>query len=145
MLFKKRDEDPSAPAQPLVADRPREHLALQGGGRTTIGPRTRIRGALRGEGPVAIHGQVDGAIVLRGGLTIASTGRVTAEVEVQSLDLAGEARGSIRAMTRVLVSPTGIFEGEIATPVLQVQPGSIVTGRARVLGVPAPGRDGLSH
>lgn len=145
MLFKKRNEDSATPAQPMVGDRIREDLTLQGGGRTVIGSRTRIRGAIRGEGPVVIHGQVDGAIVLRGGLTITSIGRVTAEVEVQSLELAGEARGSIRAVTRVLVSPTGLFEGEIATPVLQVQPGSIVSGRARVLGVPAPGRSGLSH
>jgi cytoskeletal protein CcmA (bactofilin family) len=145
MLFKKRNEDSAAPAQPMVTDRHREDMTPQGGGRTVIGPRTRIRGAIRGEGPVVIHGEVDGVIVLRGKLTIASNGRVAAEVEVQSVDLAGEARGSIRAATRVLVSPTGLFEGEIATPVLQVQPGSIVSGRARVLGVPAPGRGGLSH
>ncbi|HEX9428092.1 MAG TPA: polymer-forming cytoskeletal protein [Candidatus Polarisedimenticolia bacterium] len=145
MLFKKRIDDDVTVTQAVPTDRVRESFAPPGGGRTTIGAHTRIRGVIRGEGPVVIHGAVDGTIALRGGLTIGSSGRVTAEVEAQSVDLAGEARGSIRAAARVLVSATGLFEGEIATPVLQVQPGSIVSGRARVLGVPAPGRGRVSH
>jgi cytoskeletal protein CcmA (bactofilin family) len=118
---------------------------MPGGGRTVIGPQTRIRGTLSGEGPVLVRGAVEGGISIRGGLTIAPTGRVDAEVSARTVDLSGEARGTMRATTRVALSPTGVFEGEMATPLLEVRPGSILRGRTRVAGAPADDRGLLSH
>jgi cytoskeletal protein CcmA (bactofilin family) len=117
-----------------------ETPAPTGGGRSVVGPGTLIRGTLRGEGPVVIQGAVEGRIDLRGGLTVTATGRVDAEVEARTVLLAGEARGTLRASERVEVASTAIFEGELATPALDVRPGSVVRGRTRVSepGIEAP-------
>jgi cytoskeletal protein CcmA (bactofilin family) len=110
-----------------------------------IGAQTRIRGTLSGEGPVLVRGAVEGGISIRGGLTVAPTGRIVAEVSARTIDLSGEARGTMRATTRVALSPTGVFEGEMATPILEVHPGSILRGRTKVAGVPPGERGRLSH
>jgi len=89
---------------------------------------------------VVVRGAVNGTIALRGGLCVRSGGRIEADVEAQSVDLEGKARGKISATTRVSLSETGEFEGEMDTPILEVCPGSIVRGRARVAGFPTRDR-----
>jgi cytoskeletal protein CcmA (bactofilin family) len=145
MLFRRRTEDSNVPPAGVSPAEEGEVPRAPGSGRTVVGSQTRIRGTLKGEGSVIVRGEVEGEITIGGGLTITSTGRVDADVEAETVDLAGEARGTVRATSRVNLSPTGVFEGEVATPILEVQPGSVLQGRARVAGVPAPGRRGLSH
>ena len=109
------------------------------GGRTLVGRHTRIVGRIFGDGPVVVRGAVKGAIAIRGGLCVRSGGRIDADVEAYSVDLQGEARGKMSVSTRVSLTATGDFEGDMDTPILEVCPGSIVRGRARVAGL--PGRD----
>jgi len=133
MLFRKRaraDARHEAPPAPL--DTP----GSPGGGRTIIGSHTRVMGKLLGDGPVVVLGAVQGTIAIRGGLSIRAGGRVEADIQAHSVDLEGEAHGKLCASNRVTLSETGAFEGEMDTPILEVSPGSIVRGRARVAGLP---------
>lgn len=139
MLFRRRQE-----ADPALAGGPGRAEANGHGGGTVVGARTCVRGLIRGIGPVLVRGAVQGEIAIRSGLTVSPTGRLEAEVEARSLDLSGEARGAVRAISRVVMAPTGVFEGDLATPVLEVQPGSVLRGRARVAGHPASGSDRTS-
>lgn len=115
------------------------------GGGTVIGVGTRVTGTLKGDGPVLVRGTVLGGIDIRGGLTVTSTGRVDADVNVHSVQVSGEARGSIRATGRVVLASTGFFEGLMATPVIEMHPGSVLRGRASVAGVALPPRRALAH
>jgi len=137
MLFRKRDRE-TAEQEPLPAQSEAEELA--GGGRTVIGRSTRVVGKLYGDGPVIVRGDVKGSIEIRGGLSVRGGGRVEADVQANSIDLAGEARGRISAASRVSLTETGDFEGEMDTPILEVSPGSIVRGHARVAGLPIKDR-----
>jgi len=132
MLFRKRPPNDVVPEGSSV---PLDLPALLGGGRTVIGRHTRVVGRLSGEGPVVVHGDMKGTIAIRGGLSVRGGGRIDADVQAHSVDLAGEAHGRMSASTRVSLSSTGAFEGEMDTPVLDVTPGSTVTGRARVAGL----------
>jgi cytoskeletal protein CcmA (bactofilin family) len=145
MLFRKRSDTAAPPPAGLEVSPEADTAAVTGGGRTVIGPQTRIRGTLSGEGPVMVRGTVEGGIAIRGGLTIAASGRVEAEVSARSVDLSGAARGNVRASARVVLLATGVFEGELATPILEVRPGSILRGRTRVAGVPEGDRGRLPH
>lgn len=118
---------------------------LPGGGRTLIGSLTRVKGILRAGGSVVVRGTVEGSIAIAGGLTVAPGGRVEADIEAQTVALEGEARGSIRAGARVTLSERGFFEGRMATPILDLSPGSVLRGSARIAGVPVRDRRGLSH
>ena len=144
MLFRKRLDSTSAPVAPPAA-LDTEVPSAPGGGRTVIGPRTRIRGTLKGDGSVVVRGAVQGEIAIEGGLTVAAGGRLEADVEAGSAVLAGDARGSLRVTSRVVLSPTGAFEGNVATPILEVHPGSVLRGSAKVAGVPSSGRNGVWH
>jgi len=144
MLFRKTRGDAGPEAQALPAGWDSEASAPPpGGGRTVIGPLTRIRGTIRGEGSLLVRGVVEGEVQIKGILTIAPGATLDADIEAESVDLAGEARGSMRAATRVAVADTGEFEGDMTTPILDARPGSIIHGRARVAGV-EPHRP-LSH
>ncbi len=144
MLFKKRSVDPAAPS--VRASTPRGDVgSVVGGGRTVIGSQTLIRGIVKGDGPVVIHGALEGEITLRGALSISQTGRVDAGVEARTVEISGETRGSLIAENRVVLEKTGVFDGELATPVLEVRPGSVLRGRARIAGVQALTRRRLSH
>src|SRR5262245_48209445 len=133
MLFRKRDRE-TVEQEPLTAQSEAEALP-GGGGRTVIGRSTRVVGRLSGDGPVIVRGDVKGSIAIRGGLSVRGGGRVEADVQAHTIDLAGEARGRISAAARVSLTETGDFEGEMDTPILEVSPGSIVRGRARVAGL----------
>ena len=132
MLFRRRARTGGEPEQGPV---PLESPALLGGGRTVIGRHTRVVGRLSGEGPVVVHGDIKGTIAIRGGLSVRGGGRIEADVQAHSVDLAGEAHGRMSVATRVSLSATGAFEGEMDTPILDVTPGSTVSGRARVAGL----------
>ena len=137
MLFRKRSSTRTGRESGPV---PLEIPGLLGGGRTVIGRHTRVVGRLSGEGPVVVHGDIKGTISLRGGLSVRGGGRVEADVQAHTVDLAGEAQGRMSASTRVSISATGAFEGEMDTPILDVTPGSTVSGRARVAGLSPKGR-----
>ena len=137
VLFRRRESRPEA-GEPLPPA-----LEAQGpatGGRTQVGRKTRVVGKILGDGPVVVHGAVKGTIAIRGGLCVKSGARIDADVEARSVDLEGEARGKISATARVSLSETGEFEGDMDTPILEVCPGSIVRGRARVAGFPTRDR-----
>ena len=142
MLFRKRNGASRGSVVPPASSR--GALEVPGGG-TVIGAGTRFQGTVKGAGPVVVRGIVLGEIDLRGGLTVTTTGRVDADVEVQNVELSGEARGTMRASGRVVLGPSGLFEGDIATPVIEMHPGSVLRGRASVAGAPIARRRDLSH
>jgi len=137
MLFRRRSR---STAEPETSPVPPDVPAPAAGGRTVIGRSTRVVGKLYGDGPVVVRGDVRGTIAIRGGLSVRGGGRVDADVQAHSIDLAGEARGRMSAASRVSVAETGDFEGEMDTPILEVSPGSIVRGHARVAGLPTKDR-----
>lgn len=139
----------AATAEPLPGDglalgSERLPLRSPGSGRSVISPHTRVRGTLSGDGSIVVRGAVQGGIAIGGGLTVEESGSVEADIEAQSVAIAGHARGSINAAARVVLSPTGVFEGRLATPVLDLRPGAVLQGRARILGEPSARRR-LSH
>jgi cytoskeletal protein CcmA (bactofilin family) len=132
VLFRKRTRTGVEPERGPV---PLEIPGFLEGGRTVIGRHTRIVGRLSGDGPVVVHGDIKGTIAIRGGLSVRGGGRVEADVQAQSVDLAGEAHGRMSVSRRISLSATGAFEGEMDTPILDVTQGSTVRGRARVAGL----------
>ena len=104
------------------------------GGHTIIGSQTRFKGRLKGQGEVVVCGTFLGEVDVAGPLILAPTGQLEADVDVQSAKLAGKARGTMRASSRIRLDSTARFEGEIATPVIDLRPGSVLRGRASILG-----------
>jgi len=140
MLFRKRNGAHTTDGGPLLPG-----AGLFTASRTVIGAHTRIRGTLRAAGSLVLLGTLEGQAIIKGRLTVAPGGRLEAEVEAQSVSLAGQGRGSLRADERVVLTASAVYDGDLSTPILEVHPGSILCGRTRVAGVVAPGRTTLSH
>ena len=64
---------------------------------TTIGPRTRLRGRLHGDGDVSMEGQLEGNVTLGGKLTIQEGGSVKGEASASDVVVAGELEGPVRS------------------------------------------------
>jgi cytoskeletal protein CcmA (bactofilin family) len=132
MIFRRRERQ-ALPPPPLdteagVLER------LRGGQRTVIGPRTRVRGSLRGEGAVLICGTLKGDILVNGGLTIAPGASVEARVEVERARVAGHVEGELRARDSVRIDGTGTIDGGLASPSVDMKFGSTLRGRASIAG-----------
>ncbi len=139
MMFGKRDEA-TEHTVPIRSEREIDLGPI--GGRTVVGRQTLVRGVVKGDGPVVIRGAVEGEIVLKGSLSVAPGGRVDAEVQAHTVEISGEAQGTMRAAGRVLMSASAVFEGDMHAASLITQPGSILQGRARITGMmpSTPGR-----
>ena len=137
MRFRKKPGGTLSPGIPEVNDDGSSRRDWGQPGQTVVGSHTRIRGTLKGSGPLVIQGIIEGEIELEGSMIVSAGGRVDAEAEVQSLELAGRASGSMRASERVRISSTGMFEGRMATPVIETRPGAVLRGKAVIT---RPGR-----
>ncbi len=108
--------------------------------RTIIGAQTRFKGFIKGQGALIVCGAVRGTIDIEGALAITAGGTVDAEATVESAQIAGSTRGTLRAAQRVRVEATGQHEGKIETPIIDLRPGSVLRGQVSILGLP-----GASH
>lgn len=130
MRFRRQSGDAGSTAIPAASDDGRTRRAWGEPGLTVVGSHTRIRGTLKGSGPLLIQGSLEGEIDLEGSLIVPSGGRVDAEAEVRTLDLSGRASGSMKVSEHARIGSTGSFEGNMATPVIETRPGSMLSGRA---------------
>ena len=137
MRFRKKTGNGDAIGIPAASDDGRARRALGQPGLTVVGAHTRIRGILKGSGPLLIQGSLEGEIDLEGSLIVPDGGRVDAEAEVTTLELSGRASGSMKVAEHVRIGSTGSFEGSMATPVIETLPGSVLSGRA-VITPPKP-------
>jgi cytoskeletal protein CcmA (bactofilin family) len=131
MIFKRRDQGSEPPVPPEdagVLER------VRGGSRTVIGARTRVKGTLRGQGAVLICGTLRGDVTVHGGLTVAPGALLQADVEVERARVAGRIEGVVRASGSVRIDSSGTVDGEIATPIVDLRPGSVLRGRAAIAG-----------
>lgn len=95
----------------------------------TIGQSIVFKGELTGDEDLEIDGQVEGNVRLANNqLTIGSSGRVTAQVIAKSIIVIGRVKGNLTATERIEIQATGIVEGDVKAPRLNVQEGAVVNG-----------------
>lgn len=76
-----------------------------------------------------VDGKVTGKIISESGtLMIEATGEVQADIDVGICVLRGSLRGNVNAKSRVEIYKTARVQGDIATPVLLVEEGAILSG-----------------
>jgi cytoskeletal protein CcmA (bactofilin family) len=91
-----------------------------------------IHGELHFEDTFRIDGKLTGKAVSKGELVVGERGTVDAEVEVGSVFISGELRGSIKARHRIEIAAGGRAFADLETPVLVVEDGALLEGRCRM-------------
>jgi len=95
----------------------------------TIGQSIVFKGELTGDEDLEIDGQVEGNVNLKNHqLTIGANGNLKAEVAAKSIVVIGKVIGNLVAAERIEVQATGVVEGDVCAPRLNVQEGAVLNG-----------------
>ncbi len=94
-----------------------------------IGQSIVFKGELTGDEDLEIDGQVEGTVHLENHqLTIGANGNLKAEVIAKSIIVIGRVKGNLIASERIDIQASGIVEGDVRVPRLNVQEGAILNG-----------------
>ena len=88
-----------------------------------------FKGEMNFKDTLRIDGKFEGSIRSGKTLVIGETADVNAEIEVDSIFVAGRLRGSVRASERVELTPSAKVESTLDTAVLVVQEGAVFEGQ----------------
>jgi cytoskeletal protein CcmA (bactofilin family) len=95
----------------------------------TIGQSIIFKGELTGDEDLEIEGQVDGNVDLANHqLTVGANGRLKAQVTAKSIIVIGQVIGDLTATERIEIQATGVVEGDLRAPRLNVQEGAALNG-----------------
>ena len=95
----------------------------------TIGQSIVFKGELTGDEDLEIDGEVEGNVDLKNHqLTIGANGCLKAEVTAKSIIVIGQVKGNLIATERIEVQATGVVEGDVKAPRLNVQEGAVLNG-----------------
>jgi cytoskeletal protein CcmA (bactofilin family) len=100
-----------------------------------VGEGVEFEGALTfNEGAVRIDGKFKGKVNTKDTLIIGETGRITAEITVGTIICKGKVEGTISASKKVELVSSSHVVGDVRTPVLTMEVGSVLDGNCHMSG-----------
>jgi cytoskeletal protein CcmA (bactofilin family) len=103
-----------------------------------------LQGELRFDAAFRVDGKLTGLVESEGDLIVGEAGEVDGELRVGQVFVSGTVRGTIKALRKVQIAPTGKVFAEIDTPALVIEDGATFEGRCAMnrdaLRVPGPKR-----
>jgi cytoskeletal protein CcmA (bactofilin family) len=101
---------------------------------TVFSETTAFNGALMYETSLKIDGYFKGKISSKGHLIIGEKAKVYANVQANTIVIAGEVKGDVEALERLEMLPTAKLYGNIRTKKLKMADGVVFEGRCEMLG-----------
>ncbi|MCX5810778.1 MAG: polymer-forming cytoskeletal protein [Proteobacteria bacterium] len=95
---------------------------------TIIADDLEIQGTMKFKNPLMIKGVLEGEIISEGLLIVGPTARVAAKITTKNLISHGEIQGDVTASNRVILKSTSAHNGNITTPNIVIESGSIFNG-----------------
>ncbi len=99
---------------------------------STIGARSQFEGRFAVKGSLRIDGKFEGEALIVDKVFIGPKGKVKTNIKASSVVVEGILIGNIQATNRVLLLPTSRILGDIQTPELIIQNGTILEGRCTI-------------
>jgi len=91
---------------------------------TTIGPRTRLRARVHGDGDLTLEGQLEGNVSLGGKLTVHEGGSVKGDTQASEVVVAGELEGPVKSEGGLHVTTSGKVNGVVRVASLSLEDGA---------------------
>lgn len=121
--------DLNQPSQEGESASGRSVRAQKGNFMASMGQSIVFKGELTGDEDLEIDGRVEGTVNLKNHqLTIGANGNVKAEVTAKSIIVIGQVKGNLTATERIEVQATGVVDGDVRAPRLNVQEGAVLSG-----------------
>ncbi|MCD6539319.1 MAG: polymer-forming cytoskeletal protein [Candidatus Omnitrophica bacterium] len=94
-----------------------------------------MKGSLVFSDPVhlRINGKFEGNLKTKGTLEIGRNAEVKAEIEGEVVNIAGKVKGKILADKKMVLLSTAVVEGDLVSPLLQIEEGAIFEGNCRMI------------
>jgi cytoskeletal protein CcmA (bactofilin family) len=102
-----------------------------------LGKGAEFEGRLIFEGVVRIDGNFRGDIFTRDTLIIGLDSRVEAQIDADTVIVAGYVEGEVRALSRVEIQSTGYVRGSVQAPIFKIEEGGLFDGTTQMQG-PSP-------
>ena len=120
----------------MITKKPLE--APQVGG--MLGEAVTVEGTLTFTQTFRVDGEFKGKILRSDRLVVGEKGRVSGEVEVNSLVVYGKVEGTVRVKNTLEVHPSGRVKGdlEMTAPALTVMEGGFIEGSVKLAGAAKP-------
>ncbi len=94
----------------------------------TIGPGISINGRVSGDDELIVHGAIEGNIALENTLTVEESGKVVADIDVQSAVFRGEVNGEVVAREAIELVEGCLVTGNLRAPRIIIQEGARFQG-----------------
>ena len=127
------EPDAPAPAPAVMRSAGRAPEAPE----AVLGRGVTFAGTLRFAGALRIEGSFSGHILAGGALDIAEGADVSADVTCESINVTGEARGSLTATRAIQLRAPARVNADLSTPSLLIAEGALLEGAVRMRGAPA--------
>jgi cytoskeletal protein CcmA (bactofilin family) len=105
---------------------------------TILGKGSAFDGKLTFEGAVRIDGEFSGEIRTDGVLIIGESADVKADIEAATIVIEGSVRGDLSATESIQINSPAKVHGNLATPSLEIQKGSLFEGNCQMGGQQKP-------
>jgi len=97
-----------------------------------LGEGTEFEGKLVFTGAVRLDGRFKGEILGKGTLVVGQGGRIEADIQVDSLMVAGDVRGTVEVRERMEIDSTGRLTGNVKTGIFIVHEGGLFEGNCQM-------------
>lgn len=87
-----------------------------------------FEGKLTFEGTVQIGGSFKGEIFTKDTLVVNVGAHVQAQIEAETIIIAGRVEGNLFARRRVIMNPPAVFRGTVTSPSLKIDEGVVFEG-----------------
>jgi cytoskeletal protein CcmA (bactofilin family) len=101
---------------------------------SSIGSGTVVRGSVRGEGDLSIHGRVEGSVAVSGELLIAETALIRSDVSALRVIVRGAVLGNISAEQAIVLEAGARVVGDLGAPQIGIRPGGLCRGNVSTAG-----------
>ena len=103
------------------------------GDTTFISAECQITGSITINGNARIDGKIEGSVHVTGDLIIGASAFLKADIEANTVSIAGEVRGNIKTTDLLELNDTARLFGDICTRQFKVEQGAHFTGTSQLL------------
>jgi cytoskeletal protein CcmA (bactofilin family) len=97
---------------------------------TIGGAHVELKGSLKNQGTIHIHGMVIGDVHSDAAVIIGETAIVTGPITAKMVEVSGQVHGSITAEEQIELQPKSLVKGDLNTKRLSIKPGATFIGKS---------------
>jgi cytoskeletal protein CcmA (bactofilin family) len=87
-----------------------------------------LKGRIHGQGPVEVHGRLEGQVDIRGRVAVGSTASVAGEIKAEVLEVGGAVEGRLDISQQLILGATARVEGSAAAAGIEMAAGAFFNG-----------------